>query len=212
MKSADKTSMADAYGKRSKRMYYVKYVFLVLIMTSTFTYAKDIDPVTKEIIDKASTIIQSEISTLKKSYKDKRNILYEDMSRKGQLNGTLMLGRLSKLCLKEVDDSALLIRNTLLRVVQDTGDNYSDELAAELKYIAKRNLTDETGNINGYVKQRNNLSHTLETQLAIRKTELSNKRTNELNKINSEIDLLAISPNRSMCLKIWSWLKKILVA
>ena len=134
------------------------------------------------------------------------------MSRKGQLNGALMLGRLSKLCLKEVDDSALLIRNTLLRVVQDTGDNYSDELAAELKYIAKRNLTDETGNINGYVKQRNNLSHTLETQLAIRKTELSNKRTNELNKINSEIDLLAISPNRSMCLKIWSWLKKILVA
>ena len=162
MKSIDKPFTIEACGKKSIRIHYVKYVFLVLFTTSTFTYAKDIDPVTKDIIDIANTAIQSEISTLKKSYKDKLNILYEDMSRKGQLKGTSMLDLLSNLCLKEIDDSALLIRNTLLRVVQDSGLSYSEELAAELKTVVKSHLTEEIGNISGYIKQKSSLSPTLE--------------------------------------------------
>ena len=103
---------------------YVKYVFLVLFMTSTFTHAEDINSGMKTIIDIANTTIQSEISDLKNRYKDDLNILYEDMSRKGQLNGTPMLGRLSKFCFNEIEDCAQLINNTLLRVVKDSGISY----------------------------------------------------------------------------------------
>ncbi len=172
---------------------YAKYVFLVLFMTSTFTHAEDINSGMKNVIDIADTTIQSEISALKKRYKNDLNILYEDMSRKGQLNGTPMLDRLSKLCLNEIEDCALLIHDILLRVVENSGVNYSDELAAELKNVAKRHLTGEIGNINEYIKQKNKLGPTLEAQLAIKETELNNKRSNELKKINSVIDLLAIS-------------------
>jgi ankyrin repeat protein len=174
---------------------YVKYVFLVLFMTSTFTHAGNINPGTKTITDIANTIIQSEISVLKKRYKDKFNILYEDMSRKGQLNGTSMLDRLSKLCFDEIDDYALLIHNTLLRVFKDSGVSYSDELAAELKNIVKGHLTGEIGSISGYIKQKNKFGPTLTNQLSIKETELNNKRTNELKKINSGIDLRVTSFN-----------------
>ena len=174
-------------------MNYAKYVFLLLFMTSTFTHAEDINSGMKTVIDIANTNIQSEISDLKKNYRDDLNIRYEEMSRKGQLNGTSMLRRLSKLCLNEIEECAQLINNTLLRVVKDSGISYSDELAAKLKNVAKSHLTGEIGNINGYIKQKNNLGPTLEAQLATKETELNNKRTNELKKINSEIDLLVIS-------------------
>jgi ankyrin repeat protein len=172
---------------------YAKYVFLVLFVTSTFTHAEDINSGMKTVIDIANTTIQLGISDLKKEYKDKLEILYEDMSRKGQLNGTHMLGRLSKLCLNEIDDCVLLIHNTLLRVVKNSGVSYSDELAADLENIVKSHLTGEIGNISGYIKQKNKFGPTLTNQLSIKEMELNNKRTNELKKINSEIDLLAIS-------------------
>jgi hypothetical protein len=195
MKLIDKPFTIEAYGKKSIRINYVKYVFLILFMTSTFTYAEDINSGIQKVIDIANTTIQSEISALKKHYKDDLNILYEDMSRKGQLNGTPMLKMLSELCLDEIEDCEQLIHNTLLHVVNDSGISYSEELASELKYIAKRYLTKEIGNINGYIKQKDKLSPTLEAQLDIKKTELNNKRSNELKKINSEIDLLVISLN-----------------
>ncbi len=172
---------------------YTNYVLFALFVISTLVQAEDIDSNLKSAINIANTTIQLEISDLKKQYKDDLEILYEDMSRKGQLNGTPMLGRLSKFCLNEIDGCALLIRNTLLRVIKDSGVSYSDKLAAELKNIVKSHLTGEIGNINGYIKQKNKLGPTLEAQLAIKETELNNKRSNELKKINSEIDLLAIS-------------------
>ncbi len=194
MKLIDKPFMIEACGKKSKRMHYVvKYGFLVLIMTSTFTYAEDIDPSMKTVTDIVNTNIQSEIFDCKKNYKDEFDIRYEDMSRKGQLNGTSMLDLISEFCFNEIDDCARLIRNTLLRIVNDSGISFSDELATELKTVVKSHLTGEIGNISGYIKHKDNLGSTLEAQLAIRETELNNKRTNELKKINSEIDLLSIS-------------------
>jgi hypothetical protein len=160
--------------------------------TTTGASEKDISGM-KAVIDIANISIQSEISTLKKHYKDELNILYEDMSRNGQLNGTPMLGRLSELCLNEIEECAQLIHNTLLRVVKNSGISYSDELEAELKNVIKNHLTGEIGNIREYIKQKNKLGPTLEAQLAINETELNNKRSNELKRINTEIDLLAVS-------------------
>lgn len=201
MKFKRQPSVTEACGKKSKRMNYAKYVLLVLFVTSTFTYAEYTDHVTKRAIDIANTSIQLEIPTLKKHYRDKLNILYEDMSRKGQLSGTPMLSRLSKFCFSEIDDYAQLIYNTLLLKVKDSGIRYSDELAAELKKVVKSHLNGEIGNISGYIKQKNSLWPTLTNQLSIKETELNKKRTNELKKINSEIDLLVISRNSLMLQK-----------
>ena len=129
----------------------------------------------------------------KKSHEIK--ILHEDMARKGQIKGTPCIMRVKSFCSEEIKEATKLVCKIINEFIKTSGEKLSEKLSAELKEKIKEKFETIGEYERRHPKIDINDSPTLTNQYKSAESEINNERSRNLDKINTEIDLLMSKVN-----------------
>jgi len=146
----------------------------------------------KEIIEIANDRIRIEIGEQNNKLSREIDRIKSEMAARGMFHSSVMITRVSDLCIETVKNRAQLIWQTLFRFITTTGISYSEELSEELKSLVANNLPEKLGDLRGHINNTAKLARSPNLEVKLDHG-LDRARNQALAKVGTEIDLFVHS-------------------